>query len=267
LFIFVSGCRSRPIVIHHSYNTNYAFGEMNTALKGQSFIKVNDYYLNRTHANPFKYTYTPSDNFTYSARIDDAYIDKKLNITAGKNKPLNVYDSRTLNIEGTEYEALYISGYNYALLIDKNGIINKDILYWRSVARPTYSEIKPSNVVIEKHDLELNSGRVPCDRVYFYSNIVCGTINYDMAYEGISNGTINIRYREYSRDNAEKPINTRVYSFETNSKRIQVKDLSIDILEATDDSIKFKVIDDSLKSREFMEWDYDPAFERIKSIR
>jgi hypothetical protein len=105
-----------------------------------------------------------------------------------------------------------------------------------------------------------------CDSFINYSGNTCGYINYELIYAGMNNVSMNITYKEYSRNDYARPLFYQNLTFEPKAKQIRFKDFVIEILEANIDYIKYKILSDGLKQTEFNNGE-NPDFERIKHSR
>jgi hypothetical protein len=260
LISFISGCGHRqPQLIRHSYATNYKIEEIKTAYVGQSIVKVKDYYAYKSYVTTF---IEPTENFTLTATIPNNFSVYNLNISGLKGKRYETYYKEQL--DGILYNIMYFTdskGNNsYGVLIDNEGKIKNNTLY-RNI-KPTDFTLQPPNVKFIKSTI--NTENFLCDPVINYSGNTCGWINYELIYSGINNISLNISYKEYSRDDYARTAFYQDLTFEPTAKQIRFKDFIIEIAEATNDKLVYKILSDGLKEAEFLEGE-DPAFNRISS--
>jgi hypothetical protein len=259
----MSGCRGKQGLIAHSYTTNYMLGETKTVYTGQSIVKIKDYYVNKSY-EPI--VLTPSVNFKLEATVPTAFSEYLLNISGLRGTNYDLYEK--LEIAGEIYSVIYItdaSGYNtYGIIVDKHGMIKDNSIYRHGIIVPTKFKLEPANVVLNK--LSYNYDNLLCDTYYYSTNKTCGFNNYELIYGGINNVSMNITYREYTRDDHAKPSFYQNLTFETNAKQIRFKDIIIEVIEASNEKLVYKVSSDGLKQTEFMDG-VDPVFEQIKYRR
>jgi hypothetical protein len=265
LIAFVSGCnRQSSQLIRHSYATNYKIGETKTAYIGQSILKVKDYYVYEGSESTFL---EPTEDFALTADAPAMFSDYKLSISGLKGKRYETYSR--LNIDGILYDIIYptdSNGHNsYGILIDDRGTIKNNSLYYKNKIRtPTNFILQPSNMKFNK--AVINYENFLCDVSNHYANNTCGFINYELIYSGINNVSMNITYREYSRDDYARPAFYQNLTYEPSTNEIRFKNFIIEILEANNSKFVYKILSDGLKETQFYEGE-DPDFNRIKYSR
>lgn len=259
LISFVSGCRNQSQLIRHDYATNYKIGEEKTAYIGQSIVKVKDYYVYKGYEST---ALEPTEDFTLTAIVPTFSSVYNLNISGLKGKKYEVWNK--IKVDGILYNLLYFTdsnGHNtYGVLIDDKGNIKNNTIYGYGKT-PTYFKLQPSNVKFNKSII--TEENFLCDAFINYGGNTCGWINYELIYSGINNVSMNIMYREYSRNDYAKPAFYQNLTFEPNAKQIRFKDFIIEIIKATNDKIEYKILSDSLNPTEFSQGE-DKDFERIK---
>ena len=265
LISFVSGCGHQCQLIRHSYATNYKIGEICTVYAGQSIVNVKDYYVCKGYETTLL---EPTEDFTLTANVPGLVSEYKLNISGLKYKQ---YKTRyKLNIGGILYNIIYPTdskGYDYyGILIDEQGAVKNNSLYYKKIIRtPANFILQPSNVKFNKAVFKYEN--FLCDSFINYSGNTCGWINYELIYTGMNNVSMNFTYREYTRNDYAKPSFYQNLTFEPKAKQIRFKDFVIEILKAyNDNSIVYKILSDGLKQTEFNNGE-NPDFERIKYSR
>jgi hypothetical protein len=271
LISFFSGCGhnsqyiQEPRLIRHSYVTNYKIGEVKTAYIGQSIVKVKDYYASKGYE---KTTLEPTEDFTLTAIAPSiTHSDYKLNISGLKSKQYEVYHKTKSG--SIVYDLIYFRDSNgnmtYGVLIDDAGNIKKNALqYTGIIVTPRGFTLQPSNVKFNKAIIKYDD--FLCDANINYSGNTCGDLNHELVYSGINNVSMNIMYREYTISDYAKPSFYQNLTFEPNAKHVRFKDYVIDILEATNDKVVYRILSDGLKQTEFKNGE-NQDFERIKSSR
>ena len=260
LISFISGC-GKAYVVRHAYVTNYAIKEEQTSYIGQSIVKVKDYYVYKEYASTFL---TPTDDFVLTANAPSMLLEYKLKIIGLKGKGYQAYGK--VKIDGIMYDLTYIIDSNrnnsYGILIDDQGALKSNTLYYKNIAwTSTDFTIQPSTVKFTK--MVTNNENFVCDVFINYLGNTCGWTNYELIYSGINNVSMNFTYREYSRNDYARPAFYQNLTYEPNTKQIRFKDFQIEILEANNDKITYKVMADGLKQTEFLDSE-DPGFMRIK---
>jgi len=261
LISFASGCAGRqsPQLIRHSYVTNYKMEEIKTAYVGQSIVKVKDYYVYTDYVKTF---IEPTENFKLTATVPTKISSYSLNISGLKGNRYEVYYKE--KVDGILYNIVYLAdskgNSSYGLLIDDKGNVNKTTLCGN--IKFTDFALQPSNVKFIKS--VITEENFLCDPFINYGGNTCGLINFELIYSGINNISLNISYKEYSRDDIARTAFYQNLTFEPTAKQIRFKDFIIEILEATNDKFVYKILADGLKETEFYEGG-DSAFNRISS--
>lgn len=263
LISFVPGCNHQyqSNLIRHSYVTNYKIAELKKAYTGQSIVKVKDYYAYKDYT---AIVLEPTDNFVLTANAPAMFSDYKLNILGFKGKQYETYER--LNIKGILYDIVYFTDTNgitsYGILIDNEGAVKRNSIYYKNkISTSNNFKLEPSNVRFNKS--VINTENFLCDAFINYSGNTCGWINYELIYSGINNVSMNISYREYTRNDYAKPSYYQNLTFQPKAKQIRFKDFIIDIVEANNDKIVYKILSDGLKQTEFNNGE-NQDFERIK---
>jgi hypothetical protein len=240
LISFISGCGHRQIQLdRHSYVTNYTIGEINTAYIGQSIIKVKDYYVYGYQVSEITVLMATED-FTLTANVPTIFSSYNLKISGQKGQKYNLYYNT--KVDGIQYDLIYPTDsdgrMNYGILIDDKGNIKNNTIYSGGIKTPTNFILQPSNVKLNKK----------VDKAHIdYGGNLLGDFNYELVYSGVNNVSMNISYREYTRENYARPAFYQSLTYQPNAKQIRFKDFVIEILEATNDKIVYKVLSDGLK--------------------
>jgi len=264
---FVSGCGHQPQIIRHSYVKDYQIEEVKIIYIGQSILKVKDYYVFKGYV---KTVLRPTEDFTLTANAPSmlGLSNSRLNISGFKNKSQYESYDKT-EVDGILYDIIFpadINGNNiYGVLVDDSGNVKKNALHYKKHIVTTGDfELQPSNVKFIK--AVFNYDDFLCDANINYGGNTCGYINHELIYSGINNVSMNIMYREYTRGYDAKTAFYQNLTFEPKAKQVRFKDYVIDIVEATNDKLVFKISSDGLKDTEFTEGS-DQGFEGIKSSR
>jgi hypothetical protein len=68
-----------------------------------------------------------------------------------------------------------------------------------------------------------------------------GWTNFELVYSGASKDSINLLYREYTPDDLAKPAFTQTLTYDRSSSAIRFRDLQIEVLGASNESMRFVV--------------------------
>lgn len=73
-----------------------------------------------------------------------------------------------------------------------------------------------------------------------------GAFRYELAYQGFSNGTLNLSYREFKGENLDRPVLTQDVSYQIKEfpAVISFRDAKIEVQEANNDKIVYKILRD-----------------------
>ena len=261
LFVLLSvsyGCApSQPLLVRHSYATNYKIGKTETAYVGQSVLKVKDYYFYKDYEKTF---FEATNNFLLNAKIPEKKSVYNLTIIGQKGKTYEPYYRERVN--GIMHYIMYFSDSNgndaYGVLIDDAGNIQTDMLYGN--IKPIDFELIPPDTKLIKSSM--NTESFACYQHHDYYSNICGWVNFELIYGGINSVSLNMSYKEYSREDYARTAFYQDLTFEPNAKQIRFKDFIIKIIEATNDKLVYQILADNLKDDEFYEGN-DPAFNRI----
>ena len=228
---------------------------------------MKDYYVFKGYV---KTVLRPTEDFTLTANAPSmlGLSNSRLNISGFKNKSQYESYDKT-EVDGILYDIIFpadINGNNiYGVLVDDSGNVKKNALHYKKHIVTTGDfELQPSNVKFIK--AVFNYDDFLCDANINYGGNTCGYINHELIYSGINNVSMNIMYREYTRGYDAKTAFYQNLTFEPKAKQVRFKDYVIDIVEATNDKLVFKISSDGLKDTEFTEGS-DQGFEGIKSSR
>ncbi len=256
--ILFSGCgKHRSEMIQHSYLKNYSLGEIKTAYIGQSVVKVRDLYANYDEFQrkfAVKYYLKASNDF----ELNGKYIKKKFFEfpvkVVGKKDGLYPAAGYT-SVDGLPYTVVNMVNEAHekkeevGILVDEKGRIFKENILDDDHDRIMKSEsssitpdvltlLKTDKIVDKKHN-EINIDLLAC-----YTN-------FELIYGGINNVTLSIAYREFTIDDLARPSFSQNLVYETTAKQIRFKNILIDVFEATNEKIVYKVVSDGLKESIF----------------
>jgi len=123
-------------------------------------------------------------------------------------------------------------------------VVNKDTSQIYSVINCSsyYSAIRDNEDIFKGIDMKLPNPS-SLDILKPYRFYVKGSNKIEVAYTGKSGKILKLQLREFLNENMRTPSNTQDLSFDlSESKTISIKNLVIDVIEATNSKIKYKVI-------------------------
>jgi hypothetical protein len=101
--------------------------------------------------------------------------------------------------------------------------------------------------------LRVDHVSIPCERdtededTREYSVIYKGNENYELLFGGINDVTISMTYREFTRDSLARPSFFQNLVYETNAKEIRFKNFKITVIEASNEKMVYRVVEDRLE--------------------
>ena len=200
-------------------NKNYILNEKTSAYVGQPVIKVKDYTAN-----------------TYESDRMEASSDFVIKgpVLYGNN---NFKKTQFFNVIGTtvyaeeEYTLIALPSTNafqaLRLLIDKNGKPHNKIYNVNTAIIYSYS-FDPSELVFNFTDIN-------------EIDITSGYTNFEIIYSGSDDSKIYLTYREFTSDDLARASFFQDLTYSKSSKKIRFRDISIDVIEASNESITYIV--------------------------
>lgn len=244
--LLLSGCTAyivQPMDIKskHVVEKNYELGKELTVFVGDPIIKAKDYYITPTNV----YMDASSD-FIVAARtgadigggIGEPLTGSKYNADGKLVKyPALGY----LSYNGAQYKVVELPKYKMRFLIDERGRVSKKMLQslgdgLKDIIAFGDFNISPTDLTFTPDNENESGGKV---------DISGGYLNYELIYTGSDGKTLSILYREFTPDDMAKPSFYQNLTFSASQNRIRFKKYLIDVKEATNEKIVFKVIQDT----------------------
>jgi len=258
IVIFLAGCgRHRSELIQHSYLKNYSLGEVKTAYIGQPIAKVRDLYADYDEFQKkfaLKYYMIASSDFELNGKyIKKKYFDYPVKV-AGKKDGLYPATGYT-SVDGLPYTIVNMVNEAHdkkeeiGLLVDDKGKIFKGNILDNDhdlIMRSESSAISPVTLTLMKTDKVVEQKYDDSD----VDLLACYT-NFELIYGGINNVTLSIAYREFTIDDLARPSFFQNIVYETTAKQIRFKDILLEVVEATNEKIVYKVVSDGLRDSTF----------------
>lgn len=245
-FLF-AGCATSRITpvqaevspVEHVVQRSYELGVEKTAYVGDALAKLKDYYAQKTTGAAVEST----SDFTLEGRnLNGTGMHVMLTGKKGEKYPIK----GTTIIEGKSYYTVQLPGKNVTLnsdifnctpcaLVDvSTGIPNvKGIFANGYQTLGSGFSVNPNTVLLSKTSNESISSEK-------------GYINQELIYSGIAAGAIKLTYREYTKDDMARPAFYQETSYELGAKTIRFKNIKIQVHEATNELIRFTVLEDGL---------------------
>ena len=206
--ILFMGCSSREAFYVNKQGEYPEKEKINSVYTGDSIYKRYD-YIAISGANLLNY-------YNEKVGFSEIEINSKDTFTAIKNDDYIMYCSneRIFKQIGTN---------DFVCLRDKNNdnkfdeFSNQYAIVWNKLSKELPYEIK---------DILVKSG-----------------FKYEINYNGISNNTIHLEYKEYINDIARPSFNQNLqYEFKNQKINIRYKDVKIEVYEADNNRIKYKIL-------------------------
>lgn len=220
-------------VNHHKYIKSYTIGKQQTAYIGEPIVKwqhlfeikdiIGDKYISKSDFT-LKGEYLKRDMFSHNIDI--------------KSTTQDAYSRfGTTNYNNIEYSVLgKINSENeYYLLIDNNGVLNKQVLIDENLDRKLLSktvQASPNNVMFSKVAIE----KVKQSE---------GT-THEIIFGGVNNITLSATYREYTPDNLARQAFYQNLVYQTSAEVIRFRGLKIKIHDVSNEKITYTVLEDDL---------------------
>lgn len=278
--IVLSGCSHSHDVIRHDYIKNYTIGEIKSAYIGQPIVKARDFYRKVDSIDPksnqSNYTnyVTASDDFTLKGNfVKKNFFNYDIQIEVKKDKPYRIKGGDV--IDGAAYKIVDVSdvkGGICGLLMDASGAIVSNKIYNDDHDHLMISQdavVKPDKIKFSTSDkyppvLDDQDNNENNDEPV----MLLGDINYELLYGGKNNITLSMTYREFTTDDLARPSFYQNIVYETSAKQLRFKDTLIDVIEASNERIVYRVMEDGLKASDNLvenKRKYETYLDKIKS--
>ena len=211
---------SRFVSVENVKKKNYSIGTALVASVGEPMIKFQDFWLT-TSEKPV-------------AMIDRKITIKggpvEINMTPGKRYPV----VGSLTDEGVAYSLVHADSPNLVMVGPDGSIRN------RVAALHDASEVVQVVWVMQISDPKA----IVSFEKFVQVDTQKGYENFELLYTGVSSGSINMTYREFSPDGLARVAFFQNLTYPVSSKNISFKKYRIQINSATADGIDFKVLED-----------------------
>ena len=214
--------QTRDLGLSRTFEKNYVINSENSAYVGEEIVKLKDYYVHKKQTNKVK----ASNDFTFASGAYGGSKDDEFNVVG------------TTGISGVPHYVIVFPQYpEHGVVIDRYGTVTGDLV--RVSGRDTvylykFSVIPPNTkfTIVIKEEIDASKG---------------GFVNFDIVYTGRDKDSIKFIYREYSPNDIAKPAFYQSLTYDIRSKFIRFRNLRIEVLDANDEKITYKVLEDGLK--------------------
>jgi len=226
--LMLAGCAGlepveRDLSLEHVNESNYQVGQSRQAFVGEPIVRVRDYWLETLDE--------PAVEATVQTSIKMNFRRPRV-VAAGEVIPI----VGKIEYQGKLYRIARFDGldaFGDMLLTDDGRLTGK--------FRGMLGAVQP----MDSHKIE------PADALF--KDVTKKTVvetreftNFELIYSGISGGSINILYREYTPDNLIRPAFSQNVTYDTDSGAVRFRDVLIQIHEADAASIRYTVLEDGL---------------------
>jgi hypothetical protein len=205
----------------HVIKKNYSLGAISNSFIGDPMITVKDYYLTKTKS--------PIMEASQSCTISGG----RFLFQVEQGEPLRV--AGDIILDGKRFTVLDIPRTMKQMLVDEEGL-----LYKKVIADPNgRREILFSDFTTVPLGVKF-LGTKPVE----YVETKAGYLNYEIIYSGKSDKFLQLIYREYTSDNLIRPAFAQNLTYEADAKTIRFKNLLMELISATNETITFKMLKD-----------------------
>jgi hypothetical protein len=250
----------------YSIATNYIFYETKTAYVGATMIRVEDAVIN-TEVKDIEEDLIGWDDYMLpvSFEVRGKFQGRSMADDDSEFKVMK-YNSNTLakilgsvQIEDGRYLVIAPGPKNSKLryLVDKNGFLVTNKFIKEGFANWLYDDsemtITPSVVrfpeLSQLKENKLTKSKQEINRTLIKAQPV-PEINFELIYGGLDATGLHVVYREYTKDGMARQAFYQNLNYEKNAKIIRFKNTKFEIVNADNQKIVFKVVEDDIKSLE-----------------
>lgn len=224
--VLTSGCVSvravnmAPTKSDHVYEKNYHIGTEKTAYVGEEIVKIKDYYITTQNLSKLR----ADSDFTLEVFGQNTY-------RGNKNEQFTI-----LGQSDDELSNYLISVPTMPMIrfcIDKYGAMTDRLIGNMNQVLAISPNLQPVDtrfrqVIVQAVDQN------------------AGYVNFEIVFTGISDKSMNLLYREYTKDNMAREAFYQNLTYPLTTKTIRFKAIQIAVAEVTDDHIRYSVTTDGL---------------------
>lgn len=266
-------------IVKHEYIKNYTLGETKTAFTGEPLIKIRDvYFVIRKEDQENCYYVMPSDDFIISGKYVNKLRNREVNIKGfskrlyAMNDYLKASDNKypfmdyivSMTNNKTETDKVKYpvidfvtdDGNVFGFMVDSNNKLILKSVFEQNHDQSSMYKMTEASVTPENTKMIVTKNIAPCYnqkyKTAFVSQIL-GRNNYELLYGGINDITINLTYREFTRDDLARSSFFQNIVYGTSAKEIRFKNFKIEVIDSTNEKITYRVIEDKLEDTVFTE--------------
>jgi hypothetical protein len=211
---------SEPV---HLFERNYMLGARSHVAAGGAMVKVKDYYVERTEHLAVRPTHSISITREFSPTM---------RFSANRTYPIMA----RFELDGVSHFVVpdpLLKG--LAAIVRPDGVINERAagVIGNAVLGLSWidSTVSPPDARMLQ-DIE--------DRVLKAK----GYVNYELIYNGASDGTLHMTYREFRPEDIARTAYFQRVAYDANTEMVKFRKLKIQVHTATSDAIDFTVVED-----------------------
>lgn len=223
------------------YVKSYVVGTQKTAYIGQPMAWWQSAIRSETQDTEYASFLIEKDFKLSGTYRKNLLFASNVNITGFKGDECEIKGETIIN--GIKYYVITIrDNKDYGLLIDSNGMLNKNIVTDDNFDR-VFSADKSNESILSPPDAHfmfiLNKPKKKVkDHLY--------GIKRELIFGGVNNVSINVTYREYTPDDMARQAFYQNIIYQTSAEMIRFQDMKIKVHEVTNEKIIYTVLEDGL---------------------
>lgn len=210
----------------HRIDATYTIGEAKEVFVGEQMLRVQDYYATISESGASSTRLTPTESFT-------------LRVPPFSSVSLTPADSVTVTGTtergGSTYRLVALPGAStqqLRFLITSEGALEGSAINNLGAKMGWSYDPQPASVRFIQTP---SATRIDATK---------GFTNFELVYGGMSRDSIQVLYREYTRDDLVRPAFSQTLVYERGISSIRFRNLKIEIHESTNERIRFTVVAD-----------------------
>lgn len=226
LSVPMSGCVSvrtvnmGPAKSDHIYEKNYQLGTAKTAYVGEEIVKVKDYYVTTQNLSKLR----ADSDFTLEVFGQNTYRGNKgdqFTILGQSDDELSNYLISVPTMPMIRF------------CIDKYGAMTDRLVGNMNQILAISPQLQPRDTRFRQVTVQAVDQNA-------------GYVNFEIVFTGIGDKSMNLLYREYTKDNMAREAFYQNLTYPLTTKTIRFKNIQIAVSEITDDHIRYSVTTDGL---------------------
>lgn len=216
----------------HKVDASYTIGVPIESFVGERMLRVQDYYVSTRTSSNSSARLLPTEPFVLR-------VPPLMSVSLSSQDAVEVVGITTRN--GKTYRVISIPGdaaQQLRFLITDDGALEGSALNfagarmgWSYKATPETVRFVPASPTVE-----INSEK--------------GFTNFELVYGGTTGDSFQILYREYTKEDLARPAFSQNLVYEKNNQDIRFRNLKIQVLESSNQKIRFVVVSDDPADRD-----------------